>query len=89
MNFQKLLEEKMVGAAVETNKQRLFIALYTLLITLAGYFFIEVSKASVMLSKGLAMAIYVFTAWIVISWLEELIELLFKLLKNDNKANGS
>lgn len=87
MNFQKQLEEIKVGEAVETNKQRLFIALYTLLIVLAGYFFIEATKAGVMLSKWLGMAIYVFITWIVISWFEELIELLFKLLKNENERD--
>ena len=81
MNSQKLLEEKMGGEAVETNKQRLFTALYTLLIILAACFLIEACKAAVMLSKGLAMAIYVFITWIVVSWLEELIDSLLKLLK--------
>lgn len=71
----------MAGEAVGTNKYRLFVASYTLLIILAGCFFIEIFKASIMLSKGLAMAIYVFITWIVVSWLEELIDSLLKLLK--------
>lgn len=65
---------------------RLFLSLYTILIIVAGLFSIEVVKACTNASTGLGIAIYVFITWIVVSWLEELIDIFYKLLNNVSKA---
>lgn len=68
-------------------KQRLFLSLYTILIIVAGLFSIEVVKACANASTGLGIAIYVFITWVVVSWLEELIDIFYKLLNNESKRS--